>query len=425
MIRTEERLSPRPARPPSLDLALALAVFAGALVSLLHLRIHPVRFPLDLDVYREAGRYALHGRDPYSPGFGDSLRIKLPFTYPPFAALVFAPLALLPRSALLVGWTALCIGLFAVIVHVAVRPALLARGWSHPVVLAAAAAILVWSVPVAQTISYGQINLVLVAACLLDCGVTPRASGRRRSLSGALRGASGVLVGIATAIKLTPGIFIVYFALTRQWAAAARAAVTAAACAALAFVVAPGPSREFWLHLVFDDRRPGSPAYYGNQSLLGALERLHLAWLWVPLGLALGCVGLWRATRAHRAGAEVTAVALVGLTAVVVSPISWQHHAVWIVPAAAALIAWATTPKRAAVAILAVAVFLFPLDFWGQRLSSLGGSPLIAEVLRNSYALAFIALLLLLPLPSPSPPSSPPSPPKDAAPPGRRRLAWR
>ena len=193
----------------------------------------------------------------------------------------------------------------------------------------------------------------------------------------------------------------------------------------LAFVVAPGPSREFWLHLVFDDRRPGSPAYYGNQSLLGALERLHLAWLWVPLGLALGCVGLWRATRAHRAGAEVTAVALVGLTAVVVSPISWQHHAVWIVPAAAALIAWATTPKRAAVAILAVAVFLFPLDFWGQRLSSLGGSPLIAEVLRNSYALAFIALLLLLPLPSPSPPSSPPSPPKDAAPAGRRRLAWR
>ena len=415
MIRTEERLSPRPARPPSLDLALALAVFAGALVSLLHLRIHPVRFPLDLDVYREAGRYALHGRDPYSPGFGDSLRIKLPFTYPPFAALVFAPLALLPRSALLVGWTALCIGLFAVIVHVAVRPALLARGWSHPVVLAAAAGILVWSVPVAQTISYGQINLVLVAACLLDCGVTPRASGRRR----------GVLVGIATAIKLTPGIFIVYFALTRQRAAAARAAVTAAACAALAFVVAPGPSREFWLHLVFDDRRPGSPAYYGNQSLLGALERLHLAWLWVPLGLALGCVGLWRATRAHRAGAEVTAVALVGLTAVVVSPISWQHHAVWIVPAAAALIAWATTPKRAAVAILAVAVFLFPLDFWGQRLSSLGSSPLIAEVLRNAYAMAFIALLLLLPLPSPSPPSSPPSPPKDAAPPGRRRLAWR
>src|SRR5437870_3339831 len=246
MIGTEERLSPRPARAPALDLALGVAMFAGALVSLLHLRIHPQRFPLDLDVYREAGRYALHGRDPFSPGFGDSLRIKLPFTYPPFAALVFVPLTLLPRTALLVAWTALCIGLFGVIVHVAVRPALLARGWSHPMVLAAAAGVLVWSVPVAQTISYGQINLVLVAACLL-----------------------------------------------------------------------------------------------------------------VPLGVALGCIGLWRATRAHRAGTEITAVALVGLTALVVSPISWQHHAVWIVPAAAALIAWATTPKRAGIGILAVAVFLF------------------------------------------------------------------
>src|SRR5213594_2592862 len=123
MIRTEERLSPRPARPPSLDLALALAVFAGALVSLLHLRIHPVRFPLDLDVYREAGRYALHGRDPYSPGFGDSLRIKLPFTYPPFAALVFAPLALVPKTPLLLGWTALCVGLLIALAALAVRPA--------------------------------------------------------------------------------------------------------------------------------------------------------------------------------------------------------------------------------------------------------------------------------------------------------------
>ena len=420
MIGTEERLSPRPARPPALDLALALAVFAGALVCLLHLRIHPQRFPLDLDVYREAGRYALHGLDPYGPGFGDSLRIKLPFTYPPFAALVFVPLALLPRTALLVGWTALCIGLFGLIVHVAVRPALLARGWSHPGVLAAAAGILVWSVPVAQTISYGQINLVLVAACLFDCGVTPRAPGRRRSLAGALRGASGVLVGIATAIKLTPGIFIVYFALTRQWAAAARAAVTAAACGALAFVVAPGPSREFWLHLMFDANRPGSPAYYGNQSLLGALERLHALWLWVPLGLVLGGVGLWRATRAHRAGAEVTAVALVGLTALVVSPISWQHHAVWIVPAAAALIVWATTLKRAAIALLTVAIFLFPLDYWGERLSSLGGSPWVADVLRNTYALTFIVLLLLLPLSSLSS-----SPSQDPAPMGPRRMAWR
>jgi alpha-1,2-mannosyltransferase len=410
MIQTDERPTSSRARPRPLDLALGLAVLALAVAPLLHLRIHLHRFPVDLDVYREAGRYALHHRDPYSPGFGDSLRIKLPFTYPPFAALVLIPLALVPKTPLLLGWTALCVGLLIALAVLAVRPALVARGWSHPLVLAAAAGILVWTVPVAQTISYGQINLILVAACLLDCGVTPRVPERRR----------GVLVGIATAIKLTPGIFIVYFAVTRQWAAAARASATAAVCAFLAFVVYPGPSREYWLHLVFDAKRPGSPAYYGNQSLLSALERLHVVWLWIPLGLLLGGLGLWRAARAHRAGAEVPAVALVGLTALVVSPISWQHHGVWIVLAAGALIAWATTLRRAAVAALGFSVFLFPLDFWGQRLYSMAWSPWITFPLRDAYALAFIGMLLLLPIPS-----APAAESEDAAPPGQRSMAWR
>jgi alpha-1,2-mannosyltransferase len=411
MIGAEERTTLRRARPPfgrGLDLALALAVFAGALIPLLHLRLHRQWFPLDLDVYREAGRYVLHHADPYSPGFGDSLRIKLPFTYPPFAAVAFVPLALVPKAAVVVGWTALSLCLFGVIVGVTVWPALLARGWGHPVVLGAVAGLLLWTVPVAQTISYGQINLILVAACLLDCGVTPRASGKHR----------GLLVGIATAVKLTPGLFIAYFALTRQWAAAARAAAAAAVCAALAFVILPGPSREYWLHLVFDASRPGNPSYYGNQSLLGALERLHVGWLWVPLGLALGCVGLWRAARAHGAIAAV----LVGLTTLVVSPISWQHHAVWIVPAAAALIVWATTPRRVAAAIAAIAVFLLPLDFWGQQLAGLGGDAgWVGAVLDNAFAIALVALLLLLPLPPPSPPS----PPGGAGPMGLRRMAWR
>jgi alpha-1,2-mannosyltransferase len=229
-------------------------------------------------------------------------------------------------------------------------------------------------------------------------------------------------VGIATAVKLTPGLFIAYFALTRQWAAAARAAAAAAVCAALAFVILPGPSREYWLHLVFDASRPGRPSYYGNQSLLGALERLHAVWLWVPLGLALGCVGLWRAARAHGAGSEVTAAVLVGLTTLVVSPISWQHHAVWIVPAAAALIVWATTPRRVAAAIAGIAVFLLPIDFWGQQLAWLGGDAgWVGAVLDNAFAIAFVALLLLLPLPLP--PS--PSPPGGAGPMGPRRTAWR
>src|SRR3981081_106692 len=135
MIETDERPTLRRPRSRSIDLAVALAVFALAAAPLLPLRIHLHRFPVDLDVYREAGRYALHHRDPYSPGFGDSLRIKLPFTSPPFAALVLIPLALVPKTTLLLGWTAMCVGLLVAIAILAVRPALLARGWSHPPVL--------------------------------------------------------------------------------------------------------------------------------------------------------------------------------------------------------------------------------------------------------------------------------------------------
>lgn len=398
MIGTAERAALRPTRVRPLTLAAGALVFAALAAPPILLHIHVPRYPVDLAVYREAGRYAIHHRNPYSPGFGDALRIKLPFTYPPFAALVFAPLALIPVGPLLAAWTGLCLSLLLGIAYVGVRPAMLARGWTNPVAFAAAAGALVWALPVYQTISYGQINLILVAACLADCAVLPLRAPRWQ----------GVLVGVATAIKLTPGIFIAYFALTRQWVAAVRAAATAAACGLLAFIVYPGPSRQYWLHLVFDTERPGSPAYYANQSLFGILDRLNATGLWVPLAALVGCLGLWRAVRAHRAGSEVTAVALVGLTAIAVSPISWQHHGVWIVLAAGALIMWATTLRRAVLAIAGCSVFFLSVDYWGERLASLRWSPWITMGMRNAYAIAFIALLALLPL-SPGEPSGIPS----------------
>ena len=386
MIGTAQRRSTAPGRQSVWGVAAGAGLFAAMVAPLLALRFHPHQYPIDLDVYREAGRFALHHRDPYAAGFGSALRIPLPFTYPPFAALAMIPLALAPKPALMIGWTALTVGLLVAIALLAVKPALDRRGLGHPVVFALACGILVWTLPVAQTISYGQVNLILALACLLDCTSTTK----RR----------GVLVGLATAVKLTPGIFVVYFAITRQWAAAVRAAATAAVCGLLGLIVYPRPSREYWLHLVFDTKRPGSPAYYGDQSLFAALERLNITWVWFPLALVLGAAGLWRARRAHQAGAEVAAVALVGLTAVVVSPISWQHHGVWIVLAAGVLVAWATTVPRALVAAGTMGVFLLPLDYWGQRLLTAGATaPWLTMLLRNSYAIAFIGLLLALPLP--------------------------
>ena len=55
---------------------------------------------VDLDVYRLAGSVLLSGGDFYDlPG-------PLQFLYPPFAAVLAVPLALLPQTAVQLGWTA-------------------------------------------------------------------------------------------------------------------------------------------------------------------------------------------------------------------------------------------------------------------------------------------------------------------------------
>jgi alpha-1,2-mannosyltransferase len=365
--------------PPATDILVGLAVFGLIVVPLLFLKFHTGKFPLDLAVYREAGRVVLHGGDPYAADFGRHLRVPLPFTYPPFAALVSVPLGVLSEPVAIVVWTTLSLSLLVAMVWL-----VMGRSLRQPVLLGLVAGALAWTVPLNETISFGQVNLVLAMACLLDCTRT----GRHR----------GVLVGVATAVKLTPGLFIAYFALTRQWAAAARAAVTASVCALLAAAILPGPSRRYWFHLVFSPSRTGDPGYYTNQSVFGTLARLHLAqWLWVPLALGVGALGMGRAARAHREGQEIAAVALVGLTGVLVSPISWQHHAVWIVLVVGVLAGWATTPRRAVATVAMLGVFLLPLPWLGSRLVADGAAPLLGGLLENSYVLAFLALLVLLP----------------------------
>jgi alpha-1,2-mannosyltransferase len=363
---------------------VALAVFTVVVVPLLVLKFHGGKFPLDLAVYREAGRVVLHGGDPYAADFGRHLRVPLPFTYPPFAALGSVAVGVLSEPVAIVVWTTLSLALLIAMVWMILGPSL-----RQPALLGLAAGAVAWTVPLSETISFGQVNLLLAMACLLDCTWT----GRRR----------GVLAGVATAVKLTPGLFIVYFALTRQRAAAVRAAATAAVCELIAAAVLPGPSRRYWFHLFFSPSRTGDPSYYTNQSLFGTLARLHLAqWLWIPLALGIGAAGMWRAVRAHRAGAEVAAVALVGVTGLLMSPISWQHHAVWITLVMGVLTAWAaapgTVPKRALASGAVLAVFLLPLPWFGSRLLDAGVAPVLGRLLENSYVLAYLALLLALPL---------------------------
>src|SRR4051794_19430963 len=183
----------------------------------------------DFNVYRDAGRRLLDGRSLYTT----DPRV-LPFTYPPFAALVSAGFALFPRKVAGFGWFLANIAMLVVIVRIVFRPAL-AR-LPRPTLVAAVlllTAAMFWVRPVNDTMDWGQINLFLLLLVLLDgMGVT--------------RAPRGLLVGVAAAVKLVPAIFVGYFAVTRQWKAVVTSLVSLAVCVLLAAAVAPSSSHQYW-----------------------------------------------------------------------------------------------------------------------------------------------------------------------------------
>lgn len=386
-------------------LGLSAAVFAVA-VALLAARAR-VSSMMDLGVYRDGVLALLHGKDVYATGFGPGHRYA--YTYPPASLLAFLPLAAVGFQVARV--VMLCLSLAALVVA---ADAMLARTrlgrtqrWAAALGLSGAALALE---PVRETFFLGQVNLLLLALVLPDV------------LAERTRLPRGVLVGVATAIKLTPGIFIVYLALTGRRRAAGTAVATAAGATAVTFVVAPGQSWRYWTHDVLDPERPGNAHYVANQSLRGVLARTlgiehPTALLWLAPAALAACGGLYLAVRAHRRGDLLLGVGLCGVAGLLFSPISWNHHWVYALPVGVALFGrlarhvehtWRTRCTRGRRAALLWAflsagwalVFVLGPVWWVRDLTPLGLTELrpTEMVSSNAYVLAGVALLLVLAL---------------------------
>jgi alpha-1,2-mannosyltransferase len=271
----------------------------------------------DLKVYLWGGHAVAHDTRLYT-----AQTMSKWFTYPPFAAILFAAFAAVPVTVVKVGWELASIAAFAAACVTTVRLA----GWrASSTQLAALVAGGLLLEPMRHTLYLGQVNLFLLALVLAD--VRRAANGR----------AAGVAVGVAAAVKLTPAIFVVLFLLTGRIRAAVTAAATFAACGLAGFLVAPGASRMYWGHLFYDTSRVGVP-YISNQSPYGAAARLlggaapsGLEYLLLPA--VIGAAGLVVATCTARRGDWLTAAAVAGVTSLLVSPVSWTHHWVWVMPA--------------------------------------------------------------------------------------------
>jgi alpha-1,2-mannosyltransferase len=342
------------------------------------------QWQVDLEVYREAGRSLLLGRPVYA--FETEVPQLLPFTYPTFSAVLSIPLALLPWPVAGWVWTGVQLALLYAIVGLAFAP-LLARagrfaGLAHGVV----AALCVWISPVGENIRFGQVNAVLVTLCLLDLvkGTDGLRIGRFT-----LRWPRGALVGIAVAIKLTPGVFLVHFAVTRQWRELRNAVLAAVGVTVATFLVAPEGSLEFWTSALLDSDRLGPNAGSSNQSLRGFVLRLYLSdgattALWGVLALLAAVAGFALARALHRRGSTVGEVAACGMVAVLVSPVSWLHHLLWGVVVLGAVVGDGRVRSRAVTAVVGLGLLWIAWPWWGANLLAERSVPtVLARVVQN------------------------------------------
>ena len=284
-----------------------------------------------LDLYE---RHLIHlGGDTY-----------LPFTYPPFAALLMLPFAVLPfflGQALMVifsmgvaWWVASLIYDYAD--H---------RGVSIPfqnqlgrhTTIAVLTVIILLSGPWRRGIALVQINPLIMLLVLADL-IRP-----------ATRVPRGVLIGIAGGIKLTPLVFGLIPLVQRDWKGVLALGGSFAGTVALGFLMLPHQAVTFWTEAISDSSRVGNLNFVDNISTQGWLMHLTLTGRHDEMPNALlsilhyGLIAVLLVGVAavlpvlHRRGMWMSSVALTAFLMLQMSPISWSHHNTWLPLIVAAL----------------------------------------------------------------------------------------
>jgi alpha-1,2-mannosyltransferase len=356
---------------------------AGALA----LAISPAKGPqVDFLVYRMGGAHVLgqHLYDVYLA------RLDLHFTYPPFAALLFWPFAQISVGLGQLAWVVVNLAALVALTAVSIRA--VRPQWPRRQIWGVALLVLFPVLrlsPDLLTLDYGQVNFLIALLIMVDLTATVRL--RSRTLP------RGVLLGIAAAVKLTPLVFIPFLVLTRQFRAAGTALGSFLLCSAAAFAIAPHSSGFYWSHKIFE--RAASLIYISDQNLHSALQRTVgappapalldlLTFLFAACGLA---VAAW----AYRTSSPVLGILLCATTGLIISPVSWAHHYVWIVPVLAWLVLGSDRPRGGAWwGLVAAVLFWVAPIWWVQDVQQGYGGPLVL-LAGNSFFLAAVAFLLL------------------------------
>jgi alpha-1,2-mannosyltransferase len=341
----------------------------------------------DLNVYNHGGLIA---RNTPRRLYAWQLRPGIKFTYTPFAALLFAVCSLLPWAAL--RWLMAVTSLAAIGVTLWLTLGALGwRGRRRATGLAGIVAVSLWLEPVQRALHLGQIEPLLMVLIVWDICQPDH------------RRWKGAGIGVAAGIKLTPLVFIPYLFVAGKLRQAAIVTAAFAGTVAVGFLFLPHASAKYWLTGYFlHASNVGDVKSLLNQSVLGLVARSihsvrHATSIWLGLSAVIVVLGLGAAAVLDRAGRAVAGWLTCELTQLLIFPISWDHHWIWVVPAMALFADTAQRARGAARwawwALAAVVAALF--GAWGRmplgEVYPLPGG--LRPISANLFVLAGLALL--------------------------------
>lgn len=277
--------------------------------------------PLDLWIYMRGGERVTDGVNLYD----GAIFKDLPFTYPPFSGLIFAWVSAIDDHTVTAIWHTTTIACVISVIWLSLRRlkvdvSSLSLWLIIPLL---AGFFLLGTEPLHATLFWGQINVVLMLLVCLDF----------LPLKYRL---PGIGVGLAAGIKLTPAFFGILFLIQRRWWAALGSFLTFVVTVLLGFVFVPD-AKVFWTDAIFNSSRVGDHFNPGAQSLKSVLVRnfgIESGMVWLAVVLVVIALVAVAAYLAVERDCLPVAVGVTGFGACLVSPFTWYHHWVWIVPVA-------------------------------------------------------------------------------------------
>ena len=310
-------------------LLLRVAVVAASLVALKSFVIDPLSGHFtgtfeDFSAYFGAARSIAAGGSPYAQ-FDPGTVVMSGLIYPPFAAVLLRPLALMTEHEALTVWL---IGSLACTVAAAIIVARTALPASWPRVELAVLAAVAFA-PATYNYWHGQINPLI----FLLLALAYRAYTRDREI------VTGVLVGLAAGIKIAPVVLVLLLLRRHWWRGTAAVLTTGALTIVVALVALGGGATQTFLGSVFpalnratgwiyDQSLGGTVSRLGEQSVLHVQPTSALVQVGSLIaGVAILAVAAWSTRAGVRSPYERSAEFGLGVTAMVLAgAIAWFPH---------------------------------------------------------------------------------------------------